>query len=198
MDDAKKVAVAPRRLERPSVLRAPPEAPKDLAWCSLHAPFVPLTCASEARLRAARRDACLAGSVSPPLRPALVRVSPLALPGAEEAEASAVRHAPAGRARSFDRCRSRRLLPKVQAGPARDPKVTLRCLFQGPKIFRGRWTSRLRRARRSEDLLPRRARRSEDIQAPKSSKIRRPPRSEELEDPKTQKIRRTPKPPNLF
>jgi len=80
-----------------------------------HAPFVPLTCASEARLQAARRDAWLTGSVSPPLRPVLVRATPLALPGAVEAEASSVRHAPSGPTGSFDPCLPRCLLPKVQA-----------------------------------------------------------------------------------
>ena len=54
MDDAKKVALAPRRLERLSVRWAPPAVPKDLVWCSPHAPFLPLTCASEARLQTAR------------------------------------------------------------------------------------------------------------------------------------------------
>jgi hypothetical protein len=74
----------------------------------------------------ARRDACLAGSVSPPSWPALVRASPLALPGAEEAEASLVRHAPSGPTGSFNPCLPRRLLPKVQAGPDDDPKIEIR------------------------------------------------------------------------
>lgn len=150
-------------------------------WLALpHLPFVPLTCASEARLQAARRDACIAGSVSPPSWPVLVRASPLALPGAVEAEASLVRHAPSGPTGSFNPCLPRRLLPKAQAGPDSDPKVFLRGA-----------SSKIRGARRSEDrhapgdssLL--RPGKSEDLPSRESSKTQDP------EDPKDSRIPET-------
>ena len=144
------------------MLRALPAAPRDLGRCAAHAPFAVDLCFRGPLASCARRDACIASSVSPPLRPGLVRVSPLALPGAGQAEAFPVRHAPLGETGSFDPCLTRCLRPKVQAVPARDPKATCRC---PSKVRRPLWGQRCTPFGRSLWVCDRRSRRGSSLDA---------------------------------